>query len=74
MMTINQIMLLLDIHRGTATQSKIGTRSKDLKVLKQRGLLLKNSDWELTAKGDDYIKSIQVAVFGTIAYHNSKGM
>ena len=61
-LTINQIMLLLDIYRGTATQH-MGTMQQDIEVLKRLGLIMiskgDNVDYEITDEGEEYVQSIK---------------
>ncbi len=58
-LTVNQIMLLLDIYRGTHTQREIGTYIEDLKVLNKMGFITgtKNSsaNWEMTEEGRELV-------------------
>lgn len=62
-MTVNQIILLLDIHRGTNTQSKLGTYVEDLNVLINKKLIEVNlvtpKDFQTTEEGESSVKIIK---------------
>lgn len=63
-LTINQIMLLLDIYRGTKTQSEIGTYKEDLFVLEEQGLIRIDesiNDWVTMVEGSYLIGTITMA-------------
>jgi hypothetical protein len=58
-MSVNQIIAMLDIYRGTFTQREIGTNSADEHFLIQRGLV-SSVDGRLvpSIKGEKFINSI----------------
>lgn len=41
-LTVNQVMLLLDIHRGTNVEAHSGTRAKDLAKLRYIGYVMQD--------------------------------
>lgn len=52
-MTVNQLMLLLDIFRGTETQKILGSRFHDLSFLMTEKLIqMKKGELIITEKGD----------------------
>ncbi len=67
-LTINQIILLLDIHRGTNTQHSIGTQLNDLDKLRKLDLIdlttskINILDMNLSRKGLDLITLIQTNI------------
>ncbi len=56
-LTINQIILLLDIYRGTDTQLQIGTRMKDIEKLFKLGLI--NKEIEITEQGNELSENMR---------------
>ena len=56
-LTVNQLMLLLDIYRGTDTQKEIGTRMNDIKQLLVLGLI--NPGIAITARGSAVVKILK---------------
>lgn len=74
-MTINQIMVLLDIHRGTFCPKRhLATVEDDVIRLKQEGLIILMFDfsfnplplkhtvpWEITEKGAEVVNNIKAA-------------
>jgi hypothetical protein len=58
-MSINQIIAMLDIYRGTFTQREIGTNSNDEKRLIEKGLV-SSIDGRLvpTIKGEQFVNSL----------------
>ncbi len=69
-LTINQIILLLDIHRGTDTQISIGTRFNDILHLIKLDLITYKINKEivagkeliLTTKGQDLVTHIKQTI------------
>lgn len=59
-LSINQIMLFLDIARGTDTQVKVSTRKYDHKVLAQRQFIsVKEDQYQLTKPGRVYLEKLK---------------
>lgn len=58
-LTIPQIALLLDVARGTDTQSKVATHKYDLSILKKRQLVHENGTVQLTKPGKLLVEKIQ---------------
>lgn len=58
-LAITQIALLLDIARGTDTQSKVATHKYDLSVLKKRQLIHENGTVQLTKPGKQLVEKLQ---------------
>lgn len=66
-LTINQLLLLLDIYRGTDTQLNIGTRLQDLIELTRLKLLHDNNEsykegLKLSEKGLNLITHIEQSI------------
>ena len=61
MLTINQIIILLDIYRGTETQKSIGTNFSDCMLLVKRNLVETGDDGKLktTELGTKFIDKIK---------------
>lgn len=59
MLTINQIILLLDIFRGTTTQDSISTLKQDLEILQDLNLIIVHKEFEMTAKGIDLVIQVK---------------
>ena len=63
-LTTNQIILLLDISRGTQTQTKIGTTERDVIVLVNKGYITaKGVDISITDYGRLHIEAIKQFIF-----------
>ena len=64
-MTTNQLMMLLDIYRGTFDGSRhMGTVNEDINTLASRGLF-KNEIGELSKKGKNLVETLlRVAALG----------
>lgn len=59
-LTVNQIMILLDIHRGPQTQHVIGTYEKDKRILSSLGLINDTTPIsETTPAGEKLIELIK---------------
>jgi len=58
-LTCNQLMLLLDIYRGTSTQSDIGTVRADVQLLEELGLIFyQNGTSQLTDGGMNVVDTL----------------
>lgn len=69
-LTTNQIILLLQINRGTYGQEfKIGTYETDLEILYNNGLIVKGSNLYITPKGDHLIDKLKDI---TISFKNNQ--
>ena len=64
-LTVNQIMLLLDIYRGTNTQNfqTVSTHKYDLNVLQKKQLIIEDKDkkgnYLLTKPGKQHVEKIK---------------
>lgn len=61
-LAISQIMLFLDIARGTNTQEKISTRKYDHSILVKRQVICKNETgegYQLTKPGKKYLETLK---------------
>lgn len=58
-LSIPQIALLLDVARGTDTQSKVATHKYDLSILKKRQLIHENGTTQLTKPGKLLVEKFQ---------------
>lgn len=68
-LTVNQIILLLEIYRGAVTSGiYIGTYKEDIELLRKQGLVkVKNvSEDEVTAKGDAIVLAIKQSAAGAM--------
>jgi hypothetical protein len=75
-LTINQIMLLLDIYRGTLTQASLATIAYDHQHLVKLGLIGKLGPMapsRVTAKGDAVVLAIKQSAVGALLIHSSHG-
>ena len=71
-MTTNQIIVLLDVHRGFTSHGHAGTLKQDLEYLERKDLIKGVAgltfDWELTAKGTKVVEVLKtVASIAEIA-------
>lgn len=58
-LTVNQIVVLLDIYRGCDTQEN-GTYSTDLMVLLERKLIIKQGkSWDTTITGNKLVQEMK---------------
>lgn len=58
-LSIPQIALLLDVARGTDTQSKVATHKYDMNILKKRQLIHENGTVQLTKPGKQLVEKLQ---------------
>lgn len=59
-LTLCQIATLIDIARGTDTQSKVASHKYDLSVLKKRQLIHENGTVQLTKPGKQLVENLQL--------------
>ena len=58
-LSLSQIAALVDIARGTETQSKVATHKYDLSVLKKRQLIHENGTVQMTKPGKQLVEKFQ---------------
>jgi len=59
-LTVNQIILLLDIYRGTDTQNSIGTYNKDLNTLIGMGYVYFVNTPMVTERGALLVEQLRI--------------
>lgn len=70
-LTVNQVMLLLDIYRGTDTQYKIGTNDIDISTLFHYGLIKDPTEFGLSISvvGQEMVNNIEAEVINTLKFY-----
>ncbi len=63
-LTVNQLMIMMDLYRGTNTQRYIVTKPKDMQVLKKLQLCEPNNT--LTKAGKAYVEGCKALLSGNL--------